>query len=737
MTVTFDLPKNITNLVTDSRRITSGNINDGNSAFVAIRTGVGDGHRFIRHLYDKGLRHFVVEDASSFSDLEDAVFTIAKNGALNFLIEKAGNLLRTKKPRQIVITGSHRKTTTKELLTKVLKAQGKKVARSPRTWNSAMGVALSIFDNLSRNTEIIITEVGIDAPGQAKRLSPMLCPEIGIITDIDEEHDEAFVNHAAKVAEKIEIVRHADKIYYVDTDPEVCVQIEKLNHPNALPASCIEEIVEAIGGCECPPVNFSTAVEVRQIPDNGVMVIDSFINDLESLPLSLSLAIQRQTDKKLAVFLGDFDGDKDRAREIIEDRDGRVFFFDSYDKDYVKTLHRNDFAGHLVLIKSGFPELITFFDEARHDTTLQVDLDALVHNFNVYRRLLPQGTGIVAMVKADAYGLGAIEVAKTLQAHGARYLAVAVVDEGVALRKAGVTMPIIVLNPITNRFEHLVAYNLEPTVFSLEELERIEEGIKGLSERPVPVHIKLDTGMHRVGFAENEIPEAIKRLKDSRLLTVSSIFSHLATADCPELLDYAENQIILFNKISHRIKNTLGKNIKCHILNTAGIEVFGKEHPEFDLGRLGIGLYGISPAKGKSLGLRSPARLVSTIIALKSREKGTTIGYGCKGVLNRDSVIATIPVGYADGIDRRLGNGNAAFMVQGFRSPTVGNICMDLLMIDVTDAVTAGRPVKIGSEVEIFGPQICVEELADKLGTIPYEILTSVSPRVRRTYHQR
>lgn len=737
MKILNQIPDCITNLITDSRRITPSNIESNNTAFVALRTAVGDGHRYVRDLYRKGLRTFVVDDYTAFQDLCDACFIVSDEDTLDFLIATAGKRLQESGARQIVVTGSNKKTTAKELITEALREKGEKVARSPRTWNSAMGIALSLFDNLAGKSETIVTEAGIDAPGQSERIAPMLRADIGIITSITDEHDEAFESHASKIAEKIKIVHNARKIIYVKGDKELERQIKELNHANAVGVGNLKELVEEATGNRCPDTVISTKIEVRRTPEDGVLFIDSFTNDLESLLLSLSLASHRQAGRGMAVFLGDFYGDKEKARKLTAERGGDVYFFSKKDKNFTDSLVRKDFAHKLVLIKGGNDEITTFFDEARHDTTLEVDLDALVNNYNVYRRLLPPDTGIIGMVKADAYGLGALEVAKTLQSHGAAYLAVAVVDEGIALRRAGVTMPIIVLNPITNRFDAIVEYNLEPTIFSLDELERIEAGLKNMITEPIPVHIKFDTGMHRVGFNEEALEELGERLKASESVYTSSVFSHLATADCPELADYTQSQTDLFDRMSGKLIRYIGKPVRRHLLNTAGIATLGSR-TEYEMARLGIGLYGISPVKnGKDSGLKPVGRLVSTIISLKEWPEGTPIGYGCKGKTKRQSFIATLPIGYADGIDRRLGNGNASFVVGGVKCPTIGNICMDLLMLDVTDAVKTNTDVGVGTEVEIFGPSMPVEIFAEQLGTIPYEILTSISPRVRRSYHHR
>ena len=401
--------------------------------------------------------------------------------------------------------------------------------------------------------------------------------------------------------------------------------------------------------------------------------------------------------------------------------------------DFLKNYDITRFDSELILIKGradiGFDEIRRRLESPRHQSILEVNLDAVVDNFNTYRALLKPHTGIVAMVKASGYGTGALELAKTLQSQGASYLAVAVIEEGVALRRAGITMPIIVLNPVTTNYQALFAYGLEPTVFSISELQLLIAEAERYGKTDYPVHIKLETGMRRLGFIDCEIDDLIKILNSTDRVKVSSAFSHLATADCLDQDAYTQSQFDTFERMTARLIAGLPYQFKRHILNTAGIMRYPQY--QYDMVRLGIGLYGISPLppEATKIKLRAVARLSSTIISLKHWPAGTTVGYSRRGVLTRDSVIATVPIGYADGIDRHFGCGQAQFVVNGHLCPTVGNICMDLCMIDVTDA-----DANIGDRVEIFGENAPIENLAQTLGTIPYEILSSVSPRIHRIY---
>ena len=391
-----------------------------------------------------------------------------------------------------------------------------------------------------------------------------------------------------------------------------------------------------------------------------------------------------------------------------------------------------DFKNELILIKGAshfhFESLSDVLEAKQHETVLEVNLDAVVQNYNFYRSRVKPETGIVCMVKASGYGAGSFELAKTLQSQGAAYLAVAVLDEGVDLRKAGIAMPIMVLNPKVGNYKTLFTYRLEPEIYSFDILDEIIKEATKFGITDYPVHIKLDTGMHRLGFLEEDMPRLVEKLKNQNAIKPRSVFSHLATADCLDMDDYTLSQFEYFYRCCDVLQQGFDFHIMRHILNSTGITRFPQH--QCDMVRLGICLYGIPTVDdGSQDDLRPVSSLHSVIISIKEWKKGTTVGYSRKGVLKRDSRIATIPIGYADGIDRHLGNGNADVLINGHRCPTVGNICMDICMIDVTDV-----PCKVGDAVEIFGENITVMELAERLDTIPYEILTSVSQRVKRVY---
>ncbi|MDP4269183.1 MAG: bifunctional UDP-N-acetylmuramoyl-tripeptide:D-alanyl-D-alanine ligase/alanine racemase [Bacteroidota bacterium] len=400
-------------------------------------------------------------------------------------------------------------------------------------------------------------------------------------------------------------------------------------------------------------------------------------------------------------------------------------------EEFLQSTLINSFDKELILVKGArefhFEKISDRLQLKVHETILEVNLDAIVHNFNFYRSKLKPTTKMVCMVKAFGYGAGSYELAKTLQEHHCDYLAVAVADEGAELRKAGIYMPLMVMNPEMSSFNVLFDNDLEPEVYSFKLLKALIRAAEMQGISNYPVHIKIDSGMHRLGFLPEEMDELTDLLTAQTALKVRSVFSHLAGSDSESHNDYTLRQIERFTQCAERIEEAVGYKVLHHILNTAGIFRF-PEHQK-DMVRLGIGLYGVSSCGEE--GLRNVSTLKTTILQIKDIKAGETIGYGRKWTLTRDSRIGTIPIGYADGLDRHLSNGVGEVVVNGKRAPIVGNICMDITMIDLTDI-----DVQEGDTAIIFGEELTVQEIADKLGTIPYEIITSIATRVKRVYYR-
>lgn len=800
---------NISILLTDSRSLTY----PEESLFFALRTRNNDGHRYLHDLYQSGVRNFVVDHVpATMMNVEDANFLVVEN-----VMKSLQTLARCHRHRftapVIGVTGSRGKTIVKEWLYQLLCADYS-IVRSPRSYNSQIGVPLSIWE-MNEDTQLAIFEAGISLPNEMASLQTMIRPQLAIITNIGDEHSEGFKNDRVKCEEKVMLCRDSDCIVYNGDDKLICDVVEnagltvkeiawsRKNPDSPLFISKVEKrkvstkikysylqydgeiVIPFTAECDvenaihclavmlylCRPFDVITSrmstlapvgtrLNVIEGVNNCLLIYDAYTSDFHSLAPALDFMNQRATKShSTTVILSDvmhetMGGEKlyrSIARLLNQKGINRVIgvgeeiskhkslfgenatFYQSTSAFLLSTTTA-DFKNELILIKGAshfhFESLSDVLEAKQHETVLEVNLDAVVHNYNFYRSRVKPETGIVCMVKASGYGAGSFELAKTLQTQGAAYLAVAVLDEGVDLRKAGITMPIMVLNPKVGNYKTLFTYRLEPEIYSFDILDEIIKEATKFGITDYPVHIKLDTGMHRLGFLEEDMPRLVKKLKGQKVIKPRSIFSHLATADCLDMDDYTNSQFEYFYRCCEALQGGLDYPVLRHILNSTGITRFPQH--QCDMVRLGICLYGIPTVDdGSQDDLRPVSSLHSVVISIKEWDAGTTIGYSRKGVLKRRSRIATIPIGYADGIDRHLGNGNAEVLINGHRCPTVGNICMDICMIDVTDA-----PCKVGDAVEIFGENITVMELAERLDTIPYEILTSVSQRVKRVYYR-
>lgn len=797
----------IDTLLTDSRALTY----PERSLFFAIKTPTNDGHRYITELIDRGVRNFVVETVPDGADVDGVNFYVVPD------VEKALASLAARHRAEfgipvIGITGSRGKTVVKEWLNRMLRHDFR-IARSPRSFNSHIGVPLSVW-GIDADTSLGIFEAGISTTGEMEILREIIRPTLGILTNIGSAHDDGFKSRLEKAEEKLALFAGSDAVIYRADDDVVrqavaaasgdfrkigwstggvdgTVKVDVADDARGVRIKLVydgksvdavipfrdeastENAVHAIMamlymGVDPEKVREGLAtlgkVDTRLDVIEGVrgcMIInDSFTNDFDSLAVALDFMKRRQTpDRSSTVILGDIaatDGEKAALYgEVVKllSRKGvtrligiggemerytagfqgeRQFFADVV--DFLKRMSQQDFNDELILVKgepsAGFHFITEMLEARQHETVLEVNLDAIVHNFNEYRARIKPSTGIVAMVKAFGYGAGSYELAKTLQSQGAAYLAVAVADEGADLRRAGITMPIIVLNPRVDSYPMMFENGLEPEIFSFDLLDQfIREG-KRQGVKNYPIHIKLDTGMHRLGFLERDMAPLVAILQSQDVVAPKSVFSHLAAADDPLMDDYTREQFAMFKKCSDILQTGFSHHILRHILNSTGITRF-PEH-QYDMVRLGICLYGIATMDDHSQDFLQPVSSLRTaVISIKEWSAGTTIGYNRRGVLKRDSRIATIPIGYADGMNRHFGNGRTEVFINGHRCPTVGNICMDACMIDVTDV-----DCKVGDKVEIFGPNIPAAELAGILDTIPYEVLTSVSARVKRVYYR-
>ena len=773
---------NIGWLLTDSRSLCFPEA----TLFFAIKTDRNDGHKYIDDLYRSGVRNFVIEKLPEEYAVTypDANFLMVPSTlkALQRLAERH----RDEFDIPIIgITGSNGKTIVKEWLYQLLMPT-RVVTRSPRSYNSQIGVPLSVW-LLDERTEIGLFEAGISMPGEMAALSGIIQPTIGIITNIGQAHQENFGSMDEKCREKMRLFHDAKVVFYNADDETIKANIGMLKcekvpfHPyegempfidraskeNAGACAAVarylgltdKEIADGMRRLE--PV--AMRLEVKQGQHGCILINDSYNSDINSLDIALDFMQRRQDTSHggqlpETLILSDIYQSgvaqetlygevstlvKERGvqkiigigEQISQQKDvfdiAEKYFFEST-SDFIDSEVFDNLHDEIILIKGarkfGFDHITELLEQKVHETILEVNLNAVVDNLNFYRSFLRPETKMVCMIKADGYGSGAVEIAKTLQDHRVDYLAVAVADEGVTLRKAGITSNIMIMNPEMTSFKTMFDYELEPEVYSFRLLEALiraarKEGITGY-----PVHIKLDTGMHRLGFNPKEdMPRLIDRLQHQKALTPRSVFSHFVGSDSDDFDNFSAMQFRLFDEASSQLQAAFTHKILRHIDNSAGIEHFPER--QLDMCRLGIGLYGVDSRDNRIL--HNVCTLKTTILQLRNVPKEETVGYSRRGVLTRDSVIAAIPIGYADGLNRHLGRGKCYCLVNGKPAPYIGNICMDVAMIDVTEI-----DCREGDTVEIFGDHLPVTVLSDAIDTIPYEVLTGISNRVKRVYFQ-
>jgi alanine racemase len=792
-------------LLTDSRRL----ISPADTIFFALQGERHNGHDYIRDLYAKGVKAFVVSERYD-----------ARNGFKGAGFIKAGNTLgalqklaryhrKSFNRKVIAITGSNGKTVVKEWLFHCLSVNNN-ITRSPKSYNSQVGVPLSVWF-LEKNNDMGIFEAGISKPGEMVKLQKILQPSAGIFTNIGEAHQENFKSIEQKIDEKLNLFDSCEELIYCK-DHELIERRLKKRFPRG-PArlfswSLFKEADLQItniktasnrtyltGICRgityeinipftdkaslenavhvwailismntdpriiseqmstLPPV--AMRLEIKQGINSCTLINDSYNSDINSLAIALdTLNMQSQHKKKTLILSDMLQTGRDKKElymniaELVRDKKAdRIIgigtdisshsaefsipggFFLSTD-EFIKQLPGYEFRDEAILLKGSrqfeFERISAVLEYQTHLTRLEINLDALVHNLHYYRSLLKPETRIMVMVKAFSYGSGSYDIANILQFQRTDYLGVAFVDEGVALRQSGINLPVLVMSPEPGSYDQIIKYNLEPEIYNFRSLELFHEAVISNQEISYPVHIKIDTGMHRLGFAESETEKLCDKLAEYKNLKVVSVFSHLAATDEPAHDEFSKMQIEKFENTSYRIIKALGYKVLRHVLNSSGIERF--TFAQFDMVRLGIGLYGISySAQDK---LKNVSSLKSTISQVKKIPAGETIGYGRMGKLRGQGIIGIIPVGYADGLNRKLGNGRGRFLIKNKLVPTVGNICMDMCMADISET-----DAREGDEVIIFGDDYQVTELARQLETIPYEILTGISERVKRIYY--
>ncbi|MCX6317890.1 MAG: alanine racemase [Bacteroidetes bacterium] len=774
----------IEQLLTDSRRLYA----PATSLFFALKGPRQDGHQFIRELYAKGVINFVVSQPVNMDEYPEANFLQVTN-TLDALQQLAAAHRQHFHIPVIGITGSNGKTIVKEWLYQLLH-EDFNIVRSPKSYNSQIGVPLSVWGMQEKNT-LAIFEAGISRPGEMNKLERIIRPTIGVLTNIGEAHSEGFDSNEQKAAEKKILFRNAQM-----PSPLHIVRIEKRLYETVITAGSVDDtsvhsvtipftddasvenaitcwqVLLALGISrekigermqQLQPV--SMRLELKKGINHCAIINDSYSADLSSLQIALNFLDQQSAGTQKTVILSDFlqsavpdaqlysqviaSLEKHGVQRVIGIGDRisahlkqhlqattsvlRIEYYPGT-QAFIQQFRSSAFRDETILIKGarlfGFEQIVQLLEQKAHQTILEINLNAVAHNLKQYQQQLNPYTKVMAMVKAFAYGSGGAEVAGILQFHKVDYLGVAYADEGVELRKAGITTPIMVMNPEVSAFEAITENNLEPEIYSFGLLHAFDQYLKKEGLQYYPVHVEMETGMNRLGFTAGEIPSLANELASGSSFKVQSFFSHLAASEEVAQDEFTQQQFAQFERAAGILEERLGYPVLKHIANSAAVT--RHPHLQLDMVRLGIGLYGVDSSGGNTLHLQTVATLRSTVAQLKKLHPGDSVSYNRKGMVQQESVIATIRMGYADGYPRRLGNGAGKVWIGGKLAPVIGTVCMDMFMVDVT----AIPGVKEGDEVIIFGRELPVQQVAAWAGTIPYEIMTGISQRVKRVYYE-
>ncbi len=796
----------IEHLLLDSRQV----IFPKTALFFALKGQRQDGHQYIANLFDKGVRNFIISSTLDSNLYPEANFILVEN-TLASLQKLATHHRRQFALKTIGITGSNGKTIIKEWLFHLL-TNDYKIVRSPKSYNSQIGVPLSVWQ-IKEGHQLGIFEAGISEMDEMKKLAPIIDCEIGIFTNIGDAHDEGFPDMEEKIRQKLQLFQHTSTLIYNkdssildqtisehfngecltwSTSKKADFQIKKIESTEhsttiegvfhnqkikfTIPFSDQASIENSIHCYTCllhlgiapktiekrikklEPV--AMRLEQKAGINNCTLINDSYNSDLQSLTIALHFLDQQSSEQKRTLILSDilqsgqnpvklYQEVADLLKEkninrligigpdisLLEKKLPANFKTEFYKNttDFLAKISNTDFQNEVILLKGArqfqFEHIANRLARKAHKTVLEIDLNALLHNLNVYSQQLQNKTKMMVMVKAAAYGSGSYEIAKLLEFHQVDYLSVAYADEGVELRKAGIQLPIMVLNPEEATFDAFFRYQLEPEIYSIQLLKHFLAQMPK-NTKDFPIHLKLDTGMNRLGFTQKDLPQLLKILQKNSHVKVQSIFSHLAASEEAIHDGFSEQQVQKFQELYQSISHTLQYSPDRHILNSSGIARFPQY--QMEMVRLGIGLYGIDTSEQLSEQLKVVHTLKATISQIKEVHAGQTIGYGRKGKVSKKMRSATISIGYADGLLRKAGNGRYHFNLHQQKAPIIGNVCMDMCMIDVSQIPQANE----GDEVIIFGKDMPVTELAKCFETIVYEVFTGISERVKRVYFQ-
>jgi len=775
--------------------------NDKNTLFFALKGKYNDAHTYIDLLLERGIENFVVSKIPQNTNKGN--YILVRN-VLEALQDFAMNHRQSFNFPIVGITGSNGKTIVKEWLNFLL-VPDYNIARSPKSYNSQIGVPLSIL-GINEYHNFGIFEAGISQKNEMRQLERIILPTIGILTNIGDAHNDGFSTKNEKINEKIKLFKNVEVLIFQENDdiekaliPHqtkrfcwsfsdrkkavfikknvskkatfFCFNFENQEFNVEIPFTDDASIENAINAMmvllylrydksiiesrmkELYPIEMR--LKIKNGINNTTLIDDSYISDFQSLKIALDFLEQQKQHPKKKVILSDIlqSGKEETelykkvAELLIQNQISEVIgigkniatlsiFFENTKiyldtKTFLNSFNRSDFSNETILIKGArsfrLEEVISVLEEKKHQTVLEINLNAITHNLNHFKSKLNPSTKIMVMIKAFGYGSGSFEIAKLLEYHKVSYLGVAFADEGIALRGANVSIPIMIMNPEPSSFSALISNRLEPEIYSLEELQIFRSVLEKNKIKNYPIHIKLDTGMHRLGFEEKDLQQLINYLHENNdFFDIKSVFSHLSGSDSEEFREFTLLQFDLFKKLSDRIKQELKTNPICHICNTSAISNYSEM--QMDMVRLGIGLYGISNNENQLKYLENVGTLKSVILQIKEIKIGESLGYSRGFIAQKPMRTATIPIGYADGIPRILSE-KFYVLINDQKAPIVGNICMDTLMVDVSE-ITCNQ----GDTVIVFGQNPKVTEIAKVAKTIPYEILAGISHRVKRVF---
>ncbi len=735
----------IEKVVYDTRKIAS---SEG-QVFFAIKGEFRNGNDFLNDAYRKGIRIFVISEIPN-KPHKNAAYILVQDTLVALQNLAAQHRNKFKYP-VIAITGSNGKTTVKEWLYHLLSDE-MRIIRSPKSYNSQLGVALSLLE-MHDKADLAIIEAGISKAGEMDALQKMIQPNFGIFTSFGSAHEEGFSSEEEHLEEKLKLFQSCKKTL---VGPNIQLSKKQLTQINGMILNSVDYAKELVAFpyTDKPSVFSGTLAiaaakslsnlnldRIKSLPrlamrmetfegrDNSIIINDTYNLDLDALEFSLEYQLAIAEGKERIVLVGLDEANQHREQDLIQIIN--KFKPDSYQFVFQGKNPKIDVSNAVVLVKgtrkSEMEKLASRLRLKKHKTFVEINLSAIKHNIQVYKSQLKPTTKMLAMVKAQSYGAGLEKIGLYLEKQGIDYLGVAYPDEGVELRKAGIKVPVLVMNPVDEGFEDCIKNQLEPTVFSFEQLDELLRELIFQGVQNFPIHVKIDTGMKRLGFDFKELPRLMEVIQAQPEIAIKGVYSHLADSDNRRDKRFTDLQIRRFVDACNYISANYAGKFITHLLNSEGIANFPEA--QFNMVRIGIGMYGVSSNPANAKKLRPVVSWKSTVSQVKQIQKGESVGYSRSFVSDKNMEIAIVPVGYADGFRRSLSNGVGSVVINGQMCNLVGRVCMDMIMVDVTK-----KFVKTGDRVELIGDKITLSQFAEKMQTISYEVLTSISKRVHRTY---